>query len=135
MAKKSHKEIADQFSDPEMEGVKRYGEALGGVTPFDEEVERHLAGHEANYAKMRAAQTGGGGLGASKMETAASQQTGAIQQQAATAGQAQAAQAQAAQVPNAPPPAPSGAAGVSQPYPAEEEETPPGVPEAPGGAK
>jgi hypothetical protein len=34
---------ADQFTDPEMEHLQRYGQALGGgVTPFDEEVEREL---------------------------------------------------------------------------------------------
>jgi len=32
-----------------VEQIKRYGQALsGGVTPFDEEVERHLARYEAN---------------------------------------------------------------------------------------
>ena len=37
------------------EEVKRYGQALnGGVTPFDEDVERHLARYEANRKKMEA---------------------------------------------------------------------------------
>jgi hypothetical protein len=54
--KKSHP-IADQFSDDEMDQIKRYGQALGGgVTPFDEEVERHLPGYEALYAKLRGRQ-------------------------------------------------------------------------------
>ena len=38
-----------------MEQIKRYGEALsGGVTPFDEEVERHLARYQAKRKKMKA---------------------------------------------------------------------------------
>ncbi len=68
---KNNKSVADQFSDPEMEQIQRYGQALqGGVTPFDEEVERHLQesgayeraqarAREANAAKMQAARTGG----------------------------------------------------------------------------
>ena len=49
-----------QFSDSELEQLKRYGQALGGVTAFDEEVERHLENlgshekHEANYKRMKA---------------------------------------------------------------------------------
>ena len=133
--------IADQFSDEEMEQIQHYGQALGGSTPFSDEVEKALPKYErlygrgerpqeASHAKMKAAQTGGSlGLGPTQMEQTAAQQTGAIQQQAATAGQQQATQAQAGQVPNAPPPAPEGPAGVSQPYPAERGETPPGVPE------
>jgi hypothetical protein len=59
MPKKKSHPVADQFSDDEMDRIKRYGEALGGKpTPFDEEVEMYLQHHEANYAKMRAAQTG-----------------------------------------------------------------------------
>jgi hypothetical protein len=43
------KNPADQFSDDEMAQVKRFGAALGGKpTDFDEEVEMHLARHEAN---------------------------------------------------------------------------------------
>jgi hypothetical protein len=39
-----------------MEQIKRYGQALsGGVTQFDEEVERHLARYEANRENMEAA--------------------------------------------------------------------------------
>ena len=45
----------NQFSDDELEQIKRYGQALGGVTPFDEELDRWANIHEANYAKMRAA--------------------------------------------------------------------------------
>jgi hypothetical protein len=46
MRKKKSHPIADQFSDDEMNQIKRYGQAIGGgVTPFDEEVERHLAGY------------------------------------------------------------------------------------------
>jgi hypothetical protein len=52
--KKSHT-ATDQFSNDEMERIKRYGQALsGGVTPFDEEVERHLARYEAKRKKMEA---------------------------------------------------------------------------------
>jgi hypothetical protein len=55
MARKKSNRIADQFSNDEMEQIKRYGQALnGGVTPFDEEVERHLACYEANRKKMKA---------------------------------------------------------------------------------
>ena len=47
--------VADHFSDEETEQIKRYGQALsGGVTPFDEEVERHLARYESNRKKMKA---------------------------------------------------------------------------------
>jgi hypothetical protein len=43
MPKKKSDAVADEFSNHEMEQIKRYGEALsGGVTPFDEEVERYL---------------------------------------------------------------------------------------------
>ena len=60
MAKQRQHCVANQFSDDEMEQIKRFGEALGGKpTPFDQEVERYLEHHERNYAKMRAAQTGG----------------------------------------------------------------------------
>jgi hypothetical protein len=49
-----------QFSDAELDQIKHFGQALGsGPTDFDEEVEKHLRAHEANYAKMRAAQMGG----------------------------------------------------------------------------
>ena len=61
--------------------------------------------HEASYKKMQAARTGGGGLGPSQMQGQQVQQTGAIQQQAATQSQVQAAQKQAAMIPQAPSPA------------------------------
>lgn len=58
--------IADQFSDEEMERINRFGQALGGVTPFDEEIEERLQmlerAREAGAAKMKTAQTGGSGL-------------------------------------------------------------------------
>jgi hypothetical protein len=60
---------AEQFSDPEMEQIKRFGQALGGQpTDFDEQVEEALnkreRAREANAQKMRAAQTSGStGLG------------------------------------------------------------------------
>jgi hypothetical protein len=59
MAKQKRHGVADQFSDDEMEQIKRYGQGLGGVTPFDEAVERRLQCHEANNAKQRAAESGG----------------------------------------------------------------------------
>ena len=60
MPKKKSHPVADQFSDDEMGQIKRYGEALnGGVTAFDEEVERHLARYEANRKKMEAAKAQG----------------------------------------------------------------------------
>ena len=56
MPKKKSHPVTDQFSDEDMEQIKRYGQALGdGVTPFDEEVERHLARYEADRKKMEAA--------------------------------------------------------------------------------
>jgi hypothetical protein len=55
--------IADQFSDPEMEQVQRFGQALGGQpSAFDEEVEKALAKHypkEFSAEKMHAAQSSG----------------------------------------------------------------------------
>lgn len=128
--------IHEQFSEPEMEGIRRYGQALGGSpTEFEEEVEKHLANMEkanqrfgrateAQYQKMRAAQTGGAGpgLGPTESEEALAKQQQTLQQQAATAGQQQATQAQAQQTSPTPPPAPTGPQGVSQPYPAQEEE-------------
>ena len=52
MPKKKSQPVAEQFSDEDMEQIKRYGQALsGGVTPFDEEVERHLDRYEANRKK------------------------------------------------------------------------------------
>jgi hypothetical protein len=56
MPKKKSDPVVDQFSDKNMEQIKRYGQALsGGVTPFDEEVERHLARYEANRKNIEAA--------------------------------------------------------------------------------
>jgi hypothetical protein len=46
----------NQFSNDELEQMKRFGEALGGKpTPFSEEVHRWAEIHEVNYVKMRAA--------------------------------------------------------------------------------
>jgi hypothetical protein len=113
------KDVAGEFSDEEMEGIKRYGQALGGQpTAFDEEVEKHLAGHEAHFAKMRAAQRGGD-LGPEQFEQEEAKQAGALQQLAGGAGQLQAAQAQAGQTPVNAPPAPTGSAGVTTPYAAQ----------------
>lgn len=120
--KKSHKDIADQFSDQEMDQIKRYGQALGGQpTPFDEAVEDHLTGMEANASKMKSAQTGGGeGLGPSQMDTAQVKQRGAMNQQADTAAAKAAAMAQGAQQPVNAPPAPAGPQGTNVPFPAQQ---------------
>jgi hypothetical protein len=49
MRKKKPHPVTDQFSDEDMEQIKRYGQALSGSpSSFDEEVERHLARYEAN---------------------------------------------------------------------------------------
>src|SRR5260221_14764979 len=55
---------ADQFSDDDMDQIKRFGQALGGApTDFDEEVEKaldaRLRAREASAGKMKAAATGG----------------------------------------------------------------------------
>jgi hypothetical protein len=56
MRKKKSHPVTDQLSNEDMEQIKRYGQAMsGGVTPFDEEVERHLARYESNRKKMEAA--------------------------------------------------------------------------------
>jgi len=114
-----------------MEQVQRYGQNLGGVTPFDEEVEKSLGKlhpgekpkapfQEASAQKMRQAQSGGSpGLGPTSAEAALAKQRGMLQQQAAAQGQQQATQAQGQQPVNAPPPAPSGPEGVSEPYSAQ----------------
>jgi hypothetical protein len=121
--KKKSEEIASQFSDEEMEQIKRYGQALGGKpTPFDEEVQEHLDGMEANAHKMHAAQTGGGGdvnLAPTEMESTAAKQRGSIAQQTDTQADIQAQKAQAAQAPTNAPPAPAGPAGTNVPYPAQ----------------
>lgn len=120
MAKKTHPHPAEAFSDPEMEQIKRHGEALGGApTDFDEEVEKELnvrqRAREAGAAKMHAAQTGGSeGLGPTEAEQTLSQQRNALLQQQATQG---AAQVQGGQSPPAtPPPAPTGPQGSTTPY-------------------
>lgn len=126
----SAQDIAGQFSDEEMEQIKRYGQALGGKpTALDEEVQGHLdameahpGGMEANAARMRTAQMG---LAPGKMEEQQAKQTQSITQQAATQGAKQAAQAQAQQTPVEPPAAPSGPTGTSTPYPAQKGSQPP----------
>lgn len=143
---------AGQFSDQDMEQVKRYGAALGGgPSSFDEEVERGLEkrqqAREANAAKMHQAQTSMG-LGPSEMDQAQVKQQGALAQQAEVSGAQQAEQAQqtqAQQSPPAPPPAPSGPVGTVTPYPAQahavggageppppDQQAPPPPPPAPG---
>ncbi len=53
MPKEKRHPIADQFSDDEMNQIKRYGQALGGSpTPFDEEVEKYLKKYEAKKEKI-----------------------------------------------------------------------------------
>jgi hypothetical protein len=98
--KQAPEDVAGLFSDEEMEGIKRYGQALGGQpTDFDEEVEKHLAGHEAHFAKMRAAQTGGASVpvAPTPIQQQKVKQTDTLQQQADVQGQAAAQAAQAAQ--------------------------------------
>ena len=47
-----------EFTDEELLQIKHFVEALGGKpTPFDEEFEAHLAGHEAYYKKVRSTRT------------------------------------------------------------------------------
>lgn len=112
--------IADQFSDEEMEAIKRYGQALGGSTDFSDEVEKHIAGHEAYYKKMRAAATGGSlDLGPTPEEQKQVQQRGAMQQNQAAQGAVQASKAQAQQSPPNAPAAPAGPQGVQIPEPAQ----------------
>src|SRR6266436_2554645 len=97
--KKKKPHPAEQFSDPEMEQVKRYGQALGGApTDFDEQVETALnerqRAREAGAAKMHAAQTGGSeGLGPTEAEQALAKQRTALQQEAASTGAGAAASA------------------------------------------
>jgi hypothetical protein len=140
MAEQEQKQSpADQFTDPQMEQIQRYGQALGGgITPFDEELERELPKlhpgeaekkrrmaqtaipGEAQAQKMRAAQSGGSpSLGPTEAEAALAKQRGMLQQQAAAAGQQQAQKAQSQQPVSAPPPAPTGPQGVTKPYPAQ----------------
>lgn len=128
---------ADQFSDEEMGQIKHYGEAMGGKpTPFDEEVERRIAVHEKNYAKMQAAATAGStGLGPSDIEQSMAKQQAAVQQQTAAQGAQKAQQAQSAQSPPNAPPAPSGPLGVSQPYPAQRGEPAGGTEQPPQGTQ
>jgi len=123
MPKKQPHPAAGEFSDDEMEQVKRYGQALGGQpTDFDEEVEQELnarqAAREAGAAKMHAAQTGGSeGLGPTEAEQALIKQRAALQQQAASTDAQGAVQAQGSQPPPpTPPPAPAGPEGTSTPY-------------------
>jgi hypothetical protein len=126
----SSDDIAGQFSDEEMEQLKRYGQALSsGPTPFEEEVEKHLAGHEAHYAKMRAAQSGGTSedeMALAPPEIPQKQEQGqrAAEQRQSAQAAVKAQQAQAAQMPVTPPPAPSGPAGVSEPYQAQKAQQP-----------
>ena len=127
--KKQKPSVADQFSDEEMGQIGHMGRMMsGGVTPFDEEVEKHLnrrEAEEANASKMRAAQTGAPeaaaqGLGPSEMDQAQVKQRGAIYQQSDTQAAQQAAQAQGAQQPVNAPAAPSGPAGTTTTVPAQQ---------------
>lgn len=125
---------ADQFSDEEMEQMKRHGAAqLGGTSDsyidspeFSEGVEKELnklqAAREASASKMKAAQTGGGdqGLGPSAMDQAAVKQGQAVNKQADAMAAAKAAQAQQAQAPINAPAAPAGPAGTTTTFPAQQ---------------
>jgi hypothetical protein len=58
MRKKKSHPLADQFSDDEVDQIKRYGQALSGSpTSFDEEVEKNLRKIEARKKKMKAARS------------------------------------------------------------------------------
>src|SRR5260221_3478061 len=82
--------IADQFSDDQVDRMKRFAQALGGApTDFDEEVERALdarrRAREASAGKMKAAATGGSpGLGPTEAEQQLAKQQSALQQQTAS---------------------------------------------------
>ncbi len=99
MAKKQQQSPAAGFSDPEMDQIKRYGQALGGApTDFSEQVETALnerqRAREAGAAKMHAAQTSGSeGLGPTEAEQALAKQRTALQQEAASTGAGAAASA------------------------------------------
>src|SRR5260221_14134903 len=83
---------ADQFSDDDMDQIKRFGQALGGApTDFDEEVEKaldaRLRAREASAGKMKAAATGGSaGFGPREAEEALGKQQSTPPQQTAGAG-------------------------------------------------
>lgn len=133
----AQKPTHEQFSGPEMDGIKAYGAALGGnPTEFEKAVEEHLEGYEAY--KMKQAQTGGSlGLGPSDIEKEQAQQQSAQAKTQATQQAQTASQAQAAQSPVNAPPAPSGPVGVSTPFSAQKGPQPaPGAqdvePEVPG---
>ena len=116
--------IADQFSDEEMEQMKRHGAAQLGGTQFSDEVEKHLRrfARERNAKKMKAAQTSGGaeGLGPSQIQTQQADQASALQQENASQGTAKNLEAQAQKIPVEAPsaPGPSGA-GATKPFPAQ----------------
>lgn len=132
--------VADQFSDDEMHGIKAMGEALGGKpTPFDEEVEAHLAGYEAqrnkkrtgeaSAEKMQAARTGGADLAPPQADIRAAQQQQALAQEATAqsalgATQAQGAQAALAGPPTVPPPPPPKQKGPPPPAPGPQQQSP-----------
>jgi hypothetical protein len=89
------------------------------VTDIDRQRYESEGVGEASAAKMKAARSGGAGLGPPRFDIEAAQQQGALQQQAATAGDETAAQAQGAQAgasgpPTAPPP-PAPAAAKAPP--------------------
>jgi len=118
MAKQKQQQVnPEDFTPEEQQQIQHFGQALvQGPTDFDDEVEKELAKHyprEASHEKMKAAQTGGSGeLGPTEIEQQAVGQQQALAQQATTAGAQAAQQAQGAQTS----PAPTGPAGVSQPY-------------------
>ena len=111
------------FSPAESAHLKNLSAQTGGEpTDFDDEMQEHLEdhfAHEANAAKMHAAQAGSSGLGPSSMDTEAVKQRGALQQQSDMAGAQAAMQAQGQQTPVTPPAAPTGPVGTSRPYPAQ----------------
>ena len=96
-------------------GPPHPGVAEGAITETDLQ---RATEEEMSAKKMKDAMRGGA-LGPEQFEQEEMKQAGALQRLAGTAGQALASQAQAHMTtPNAPP-APSGSAGVTQPYQAQ----------------
>jgi hypothetical protein len=125
MAKQKQQQVTpEDFTPEEQQQMQRYGQAMTHPpSDFDEEVEKELAKHyphegEANARKMHAVHRGED-LGPTEFQEQQQKQTGALQQLSGSAGQQKAAQAQAGMTTPAPPPAPSGPAGVTRPYEAQ----------------
>jgi hypothetical protein len=164
MAKQQQQQPGAGLSDQSQGSLVQLGKMMGPQTDaFDDEVQqlqnkRHQAehdatdydkefAHEASYAKMRTAESGGGDtdLGPTKMAQAQVKQRGVLGQEATTAGARQAQQAQGQMTSPTPPEAPGGPVGATTPFPAQAGPEPqppvmppqavqqgPGAPPAPG---